>query len=136
MRTKRTFKVKWKAFFILFKGLSVAKNCLRPESAPFSKCEQIHRKLWNWKILWWKTSFFVKNLSVNCKSLKSVYFSRGNCFHISVTNADVFTSLVNLQWHNDCLLFSKLWGRATNNKVCINNAFGSNTFPDGLNMTV
>ena len=34
LRTKRTFKVKQKAFFIIFKGLSVAKNCLRPESAP------------------------------------------------------------------------------------------------------
>ena len=32
MRTKRTFKVK--ACFIIFKGLSVAKNRLRPESAP------------------------------------------------------------------------------------------------------
>ena len=31
---KRVFKVKQKAFFIIFKELSVAKNCLRPESAP------------------------------------------------------------------------------------------------------
>ena len=31
---KRAFEVKQKAFFIIFKGLSVAKNCLRPESAP------------------------------------------------------------------------------------------------------
>ena len=31
---KRAFKVKQKAFFIIFKGLSVGKNCLRPESAP------------------------------------------------------------------------------------------------------
>ena len=30
---KRAFKVKLKAFFNIFKGLSVAKNCLRPESA-------------------------------------------------------------------------------------------------------
>ena len=28
MRTKRVFKVKWKAFFINFKGLSATKNCL------------------------------------------------------------------------------------------------------------
>ena len=34
LRTKRVFKVKQKAFFIIFKGLSVAKNCLRPEGAP------------------------------------------------------------------------------------------------------
>ena len=33
-RTKKTFEVKLKAFFIIFKGLSVAKTCLRPESAP------------------------------------------------------------------------------------------------------
>ena len=36
LRTKRAFEVKWKAFFIIFKELSVTKNCLRPESAPLS----------------------------------------------------------------------------------------------------
>ena len=30
---KRAFEVKQKAVFIIFKGLSVAKNCLRAESA-------------------------------------------------------------------------------------------------------
>ena len=34
LKTKRAFQVKQKVFFITFKGLSVAKNCLRPESAP------------------------------------------------------------------------------------------------------
>ena len=29
--------MKQKAFFIIFKGLSVAKNCLRPESVPLNK---------------------------------------------------------------------------------------------------
>ena len=29
---KRAFKVKYKALFIIFKGLSVAKICLRPET--------------------------------------------------------------------------------------------------------
>ena len=33
MRTRRAFKVKWKACFINFNGLSFAKNCLRLESA-------------------------------------------------------------------------------------------------------
>ena len=34
---KRDFKVKKeKAFFIIFKGLLVATNCLRPEGAPLS----------------------------------------------------------------------------------------------------
>ena len=32
---KRAFKMK-QAFFIIFKGLSVAKNCVRLESAPLS----------------------------------------------------------------------------------------------------
>ena len=34
LRTKRAFEVKQKVFFIIFKGLSIAKNCLRPKSAP------------------------------------------------------------------------------------------------------
>ena len=34
---KRAFEVKEKAFFIIFKGLLVAKNCFRPESVPFSE---------------------------------------------------------------------------------------------------
>ena len=29
--------MKQKAFFIIFKGLSIAKNCLRPDSAPLTK---------------------------------------------------------------------------------------------------
>ena len=33
LRTKRDFKVKYKAFLIIFKGFSVIKNCLRPYSA-------------------------------------------------------------------------------------------------------
>ena len=33
LRTKRAFEVKSKAFFIIFKWFSVAKNCRRPESA-------------------------------------------------------------------------------------------------------
>ena len=31
---KRAFEVKQKAFFIIFKGLSVAENCLRPKIEP------------------------------------------------------------------------------------------------------
>ena len=31
---KRAFGMKQKTFFMIFKGLSVAKNCLRPESEP------------------------------------------------------------------------------------------------------
>ena len=36
MRTKRAFEMKEKAFFIVFKELSIAKNCFRPESAPLN----------------------------------------------------------------------------------------------------
>ena len=46
MRTKRTFEVKWNAFFIIFKGHSVAKNCLRPESAPLSAFKSEIKKWW------------------------------------------------------------------------------------------
>ena len=34
LRTKRVFKIKLKVFFIIFKGLSVLKNCLRTETVP------------------------------------------------------------------------------------------------------
>ena len=33
---KIAFKMKWKVFLITFQGLSVAKNCLRPETAPLT----------------------------------------------------------------------------------------------------
>ena len=36
LRTKWALEVKYNAFFIIFKGLSVAKNCVRPESALFN----------------------------------------------------------------------------------------------------
>ena len=36
LRTKKVFDMKQKTFYIIFKGLSVAKNCLRPESAPLN----------------------------------------------------------------------------------------------------
>ena len=36
LRTKSDFEVKQKALFIILKGLSVAKNCLRPDSEPSS----------------------------------------------------------------------------------------------------
>ena len=36
LRTKRAFKMKQKAFFIIFKGRSVAKNCPRRKSVPLT----------------------------------------------------------------------------------------------------
>ena len=36
LRTKRALEVKQKAFLISFAGLLIAKNFLRPESAPLS----------------------------------------------------------------------------------------------------
>ena len=38
---KRAFKVKQKAFFITFKGLSFAKNCLRPLSHVSSQTDKV-----------------------------------------------------------------------------------------------
>ena len=34
LKTRKAFKMKWKAFIIILIVLSVAKNCLRPESVP------------------------------------------------------------------------------------------------------
>ena len=42
---KSAFEVKQKTFFIIFKGLSVAKNCLRPESAPLTFDENLFLSL-------------------------------------------------------------------------------------------
>ena len=36
LENKKSFLGEKKAFFIIFKGLLVAKNCLRPEGAPLS----------------------------------------------------------------------------------------------------
>ena len=36
LRTKRAFKIKWKAFFIIFKGLSVAKKLSRTSEPNFN----------------------------------------------------------------------------------------------------
>ena len=45
LRTKITFEVKLKAFFIIFKGLWVAKNCFRPELLNnYEKCFLFHLK--------------------------------------------------------------------------------------------
>ena len=45
---KTAFKVKQKTFFIIFKALSVAKNCLRPESAPLNQLrEEVNFNLLN-----------------------------------------------------------------------------------------
>ena len=38
---RKVFEVKLKAFFIVFEGLLVAKNCLRPESAPLKNLLEI-----------------------------------------------------------------------------------------------
>ena len=37
LRTKVAFKVKQKMFLIIFKGPSVARNCLRPGSGPLKE---------------------------------------------------------------------------------------------------
>ena len=42
--TKRTFKVKEKAFFIIVKGHSAAKNCVRPEIVPFKTKKDVKKE--------------------------------------------------------------------------------------------
>ena len=44
LRTKRAFEMKWKAFFIIFKGFSVAKNFPRFKSAPLNLAVQFWLK--------------------------------------------------------------------------------------------
>ena len=46
--TKKSRQKPKKAFFIIFKELSVAKNCLRPESAPLSNLHTLlsHIVIW------------------------------------------------------------------------------------------
>ena len=59
---KRAFEVKWKAFFTNFIGLSVAKNCLKPESAPLIITNLI-QKVTVLPQFWWitRTALFPKN---------------------------------------------------------------------------
>ena len=40
LRMKRAFEVKWKVFFIIFKGLWVSKNSFKPESVLLNKYEK------------------------------------------------------------------------------------------------
>ena len=59
LRTKIAFKVKWKAFLIIFKGLSVAKNCLIPKSALLTTFAiNLHHRWLTWSSarLWLVTS--------------------------------------------------------------------------------
>ena len=42
LRTKRAFEAKRKAFFIIFKGLSIVKKCLSPESALLTDLNTCH----------------------------------------------------------------------------------------------
>ena len=62
LRTKRTFKVRPKAFFINFKGFSVTKNCFRPETAPLLTCNfQVTARL---------------GIGLRCPLLKNLWSSR------------------------------------------------------------
>ena len=45
LENEKGFWVEKKHFFIIFKGLSVAKNCLKPESAPLNAIFRI----FHWK---------------------------------------------------------------------------------------
>ena len=73
---KSTFKMKQKAFFTIFKGLSVAKHCLWLESGPlrqWSIPSNIyifkHRKTWNIRNIRNKSNVF----KVNNKDTRIIY---------------------------------------------------------------
>ena len=71
MRPKRAFEVKQKTFFINFKGISVAKNCLKPESAPLNQTKKL--KLKSMSVIWW--------ISIILKELTLGYFLNKYCVH-------------------------------------------------------
>ena len=92
LEDKRAFKVKDKTFFITFKGLSFAKNCLRPWIWLFICCKTkffLYKTKKNFflkkyvlykiyiicrkKIFIWKESFILKNFL-----LKKTFFSEKN----------------------------------------------------------
>ena len=77
LRMERAFEMKQKAFFINFQGLSVAKNCLRLETAPLTTLAIKSGLLYNFtKILkghhfmGHSGTVFQFSLVVICKSLK------------------------------------------------------------------
>ena len=68
---KRAVKVKQKAFFAIFKGLSIAKNGLRPDSASLSALAKIfHRRCSTW-FDWFPTvTFYEARFLVSGKLLQ------------------------------------------------------------------
>ena len=95
LRTKRNFKVKRKAFFIIFKEISVFKKCRRPNSPPLNF---LHRKVYLLNIFhnifWTKdvTDFTESVLESSCKVLpKKVKIKTPfdsftlNCWNFSIT---------------------------------------------------
>ena len=70
---KRALKVKQKAFFIIFKGLSVTKNCLSPESTPLKKMEVITLSSLN----------KVYPFCFKCFMRDGISIGRHDCFYLS-----------------------------------------------------
>ena len=57
-RRKRVFNMKKKAFGIIFKGLLIVRNCLRPESGPLMFIKANLNILFDDKyIIWWSKTF-------------------------------------------------------------------------------
>ena len=68
--------MKQKAFFIIFKGLSVAKNCLRPESGSLNYPEEKMNTYDTGGAYEWDNDFFT-NISDNV-SLESEFYHRNS----------------------------------------------------------
>ena len=67
---KRAFDVKQKAFFIIFKGLSLAKNCFRHENAPLKLYED------NRLVICWesKKEYALFRFKVGLSPSKKIFF--------------------------------------------------------------
>ena len=86
LRTKITFKVKWKAFFFSFTGLSLAKSCLRPESLSLMKKTSVTKSKFiciflkvrahtNIKTEWAKYGLYIQQFNHSPRSKQSMYLT-------------------------------------------------------------
>ena len=101
---ERVFDVKWKAFFIIFKGLSAAKNYLRPESAPLISKKRAHLTRWPiqrsssffaiWKFFEFVRAECPKTVHLSIHLLENIVVSRG-VFKIEHLWWSVFGKIVN-----------------------------------------
>ena len=96
---RKAFKVKWKAFFIIFKGISGATNCVRPETTPLIL-----------KQIFWKTKTFPQDFSksflVESTKIENATFP----YKTTLSEANVKTyRMGSIKW-----IYHKKWSFASN----------------------